>query len=181
MTELNNNKSKGKKTSDFIDVERLIPRILNAWYLYIICILIALGIAYYLNNYKFNKIYSASTTFKIKDNSSANNALASNSINFIWGGSANKVDGLSYTLSSRVHNEKVVKRTESYIYYTEEGKLKKSNVYKLDAPYNVHIDTTHAQIANVEVVVEPKDNHSFYFKNYSEIILKRNLKIAKQA
>ena len=98
MTESNNQK-KSKKSSDFIDIERLIPRLLNAWYLYVICALIALGIAYYLNNYKFNKIYSASTTFKIKDNSSANNALASNSINFIWGGNSNKIDGLSYTLS----------------------------------------------------------------------------------
>ncbi|MEG0696897.1 MAG: capsular biosynthesis protein, partial [Algoriella sp.] len=153
-----------KRQSDFIDIERLIPRILNAWPLYIISILIALSVAFYLNNWKLNKIYSANTTFKIKENNAANNNLASNSINFIWGGNANKIDGLSYTLTSRIHNEKVVKKAESYIYYFEEGKLKKSNVYKLDAPFQVHIDTLHTQIANVEVLVEPKDHNSFYLK-----------------
>lgn len=164
MANTTNNQKSKKKQSDFIDVERLIPRLLNEWPLYIISMLIALAVAYYLNNWKLNKIYSANTTFKIKDNSSANNSLASNSINFIWGGNANKVDGLSYTLTSRIHNEKVVKKAESYIFYTEEGRLKKSNIYKLDAPFHVHIDTFHQQVVNVDVRVKPKDQNSFYLE-----------------
>ncbi|HAR73853.1 MAG TPA: hypothetical protein DCR77_10670, partial [Flavobacteriaceae bacterium] len=72
----------------------------------------------------------------------------------------NKIDGLSYTLTSRIHNEKVVKRAESYIFYTEEGRLKKSNIYKLDAPFHVHIDTLHQQVAYVDVKVKPKDHNS---------------------
>lgn len=137
---------------------------MRAWPYYIISVLFALAIGYYLNNWKFNKIYSATTTFKIKDNSSSNSALASNSINFIWGGNSNKVDGLSYTLSSRAHNEKVVKQTASYIYYFEEGRIKKSNIYKLDAPYVVEIDTTHLQVVNAEILIETKDASSFYMK-----------------
>lgn len=164
MADTTINQKVKKKQSDFIDVERLIPRLLNAWPLYIISMLIALAVAYYLNNWRLNKIYTANTTFKIKDNSSANNSLASNSINFIWGGNANKIDGLSYTLTSRIHNEKVVKRAESYIFYTEEGRLKKSNIYKLDAPFHVHIDTLHQQVAYVDVKVKPKDHNSFYFE-----------------
>jgi len=80
--EVKENKSK-KNKSEFLDIERLIPRLINSWPLYIISILIALSIAFYLNNWKLNKIYSANTTFKIKDNNSNNNHLASNSINFI--------------------------------------------------------------------------------------------------
>ena len=113
-----------KRQADFIDIERLIPRLINAWPLYIVSVLIALAVAFYLNNWKLNRIYTANTTFKIQDNNSGNNNLASNSINFIWGGNANKIDAFSYTLSSRVHNEKVVKRAESNIYYFEEGNIK---------------------------------------------------------
>ena len=80
MTNNNIEQKNKKRQSDFIDIERLIPRILNAWPLYIISMLIALSVALYLNNWKLNKIYSANTTFKIKENSGDNNNLASNSI-----------------------------------------------------------------------------------------------------
>ena len=64
MADTTINQKVKKKQSDFIDVERLIPRLLNAWPLYIISMLIALAVAYYLNNWRLNKIYTANTTFK---------------------------------------------------------------------------------------------------------------------
>ena len=43
--EVKENKSK-KNKSEFLDIERLIPRLINSWPLYIISILIALSIAF---------------------------------------------------------------------------------------------------------------------------------------
>ncbi|MBS7333831.1 MAG: capsular biosynthesis protein, partial [Weeksellaceae bacterium] len=80
---------------------------------------------------------------------------------FIWGGNTNKVDALSYTLSSRIHNEKVVKKSASYVFYYEQGKIKKSDIYKLDAPFIVEIDTTYNQIIKSEIQIEGIDQYSF--------------------
>lgn len=145
-----------------LDFERLIPRLINHWPLFVASILLALGIAYYLNNWHFSNVYQSSATFRVGSGINSNSAAsASNSINFIWGGSNNRVQTLSYVMSSRTHNNFVVKETQGYVFYYEEGRLKKSDSYKLDAPYNIEIDTTHNQIINQEIYIEPVNETTF--------------------
>ena len=163
------NSQKDKKISPLaFDFERLIPRLINHWPMFILSVGIALGIAFYLNSWYFNNIYSTSATFRIGSGINNSNTMsASNSINFIWGGSNNRVQTLSYVMSSRTHNDFVVKETEGYVYYYEEGKLKKKDSYKTDAPFNVVVDTVHTQIINQEISVEPINEYSFRLKHAS--------------
>ena len=79
------NTNKKSRKGDIIDLDRLLPRLVSFWPFYVISVLICLGIAYYINTWKLDKIYGASTTFKI-NNSAQSNAAATNSINFIWQG-----------------------------------------------------------------------------------------------
>lgn len=145
-----------------LDFERLIPRLINHWPLFVISVLITLSIAFYLNNWYYSNVYQSAATFRVgsgvNNNSTGN---ASNSINFIWGGSNNRVQTLSYVMSSRTHNSFVVKETKGYVFYYEEGKLKKSDSYKTDAPFNIEVDTTHHQVINLEMYVEPINETTF--------------------
>ncbi|MDK7675593.1 polysaccharide biosynthesis tyrosine autokinase [Weeksella virosa] len=163
------NSQKVNKVSPLaFDFERLIPRIINHWPLFILSVGFALGVAFYLNSWYFKNIYKTSATFRIGSGINNSNTMsASNSINFIWGGSNNRVQTLSYVMSSRTHNDFVVKETEGYVYYYEEGKLKKKDSYKTDAPFNVVVDTVHTQIINQEIAVEPINEFSFRLKQTS--------------
>ena len=160
----NKSKEKEEKKSQPlpIDFERLIPRFINHWPLFIISVVVALSIAYYLNNWHFSNVYQSSATFRVGNGINNNNASsATNSINFIWGGSNNRVQTLSYVMSSRTHNNFVVKETKGYVYYFEEGRLKKSDSYKTDVPFNIEVDTIHNQIIDQEMIVQPINQSTF--------------------
>src|SRR5690554_1110438 len=123
-----NHKKKNISEASFFEIDRFIPRLFRNWIIYVVCLAIAIFIAFYANNWYFSRVYSATTTFNVSANSSSGNPnLSNNSINFIWGGSSNKVDVLTRILASRSHSIEVAKATDSYVFYLEEGTLQKSN------------------------------------------------------
>ena len=89
------------------DIKDYIFRILANWKWFVLTILIALGIAYYFN-ISAQKIYGLSTTISVKEKQ---NPLFSSGTNiaFNWGGVSDKVESIRKSLTSRTHNEKVVK------------------------------------------------------------------------
>src|SRR5690554_377729 len=154
-------KENRKKTAAFFELDRFIPRIIRNWLLYVSSFIIAIFVALYLNNWHLDRAYVAESDFHVSSGTSANSNFGTNSINFIWGGSSNKIDVLSNVIKSRTHALEVAKATNAYVAYLEEGTLKKSNSYRLDSPFHVIVDTTHNQILNVELEVRKTDADSF--------------------
>ena len=105
------------------DFKGFLIRILSYWYLFVICILIGLGVAYYVNVRKL-PVYQLSSMISIKDDQ--NPFFTSNtSLTFNWGGISDKVNTAVTTLQTRSHNEKVVEELQYYIQYLKDGEYQR--------------------------------------------------------
>ena len=84
------------------DFKGFLIRILSYWYLFLISIVIALGLAYYINVRKL-PVYRLESMISIKDDQ--NPFFTSNtSLTFNWGGISDKVNTAVTTLQTRSHN-----------------------------------------------------------------------------
>ena len=132
------------------DFKGFLIKLLSYWPLFILSLLIAFSIAYYVNVRKL-PVYQISNMVSIKDDQ--NPFFTSNtSLTFNWGGTTDKVNTALITLKSRSHNEKVVDRLQLYLSYQKDGKYKREDVYK-KAPFIVKVDTTKPQILGKEITI----------------------------
>ena len=95
------------------DLKGFLFKLLNYWPLFLISLIIAFGIAYYINVRKL-PIYQMSNLISIQDDQNpffTNNT----SLTFNWGGTTDKVNTAIITLKSRSHNEKVVEHLQYYL------------------------------------------------------------------
>ena len=140
------------------DIKDYISRILSNWKWFLITIPIALLIAYYVN-LSTERIYGLSTTIAVKDNQ---NPLFSSgtSIAFNWGGVSDKVESIRKAITSRVHNEKVVKELQFYVEYLKEGRFRIEDVYG-KTPFKVVLDDNQDQLLNTLINIEIVDDKSF--------------------
>ncbi|MFI2744301.1 GumC family protein [Zhouia sp. PK063] len=132
------------------DFRGFVFRVLSYWYVVLICVIIALGIARYMNK-RAVRVYRLSTLISVKDE---NNPFFSSSMNltFNWGGSSDKVETIKTILSSRSHNEDVVRLLQSYIHYLKQGEFRLEDVHK-EAPFIVDIDEQQQQLMNVPIEI----------------------------
>ena len=144
-----------------INLERLIPRFLKNWYLYLIFCIAAFFIVEYVNKYHKDKIYEAEATIHIGNEKSAVLKNSGN-INFIWGGVSDKMQTQKAFLLSRSHNTKVVKKAELYIDYIQDGLIKTTvRTYKDKSPFIIELDTLHNQVINQRIFIKTLDDKSF--------------------
>src|SRR5690606_5130182 len=95
------------------DFKGFLLRLLSYWPLFLISLLIAFGIAYYINIRKL-PVYQLNSLISVKDDQ--NPFFTTNtSLTFNWGGTTDKVNTAIVTLKSRSHNEKVVQKMQFYI------------------------------------------------------------------
>lgn len=140
------------------DFKGYIIRLLAHWPLFLIFLVIAFSIAYYVNVRKL-PVYMIENLVSIRDDQ--NPFFTSNtSLVFNWGGTTDKVNTSIITLRSRSHNEKVVERLQYYMNYYVDGKYQQIDAYGR-TPFVVRIDTSRAQLLNQQLKIEFKDSVNF--------------------
>ncbi len=141
-----------------IDFKILLAKIIKNWKWYLISLLIAFFVAYYINVRKQN-IYELKNYITVKDET--NPWFTSNmSLVFNWGGVSDKVDLFITTLQSRTHNERVVKQLQSYINYYKKGKYNLIDIYK-DSPFKFIPDSTKFQVIDIPIQIKIIDEKNF--------------------
>ncbi|HFS67536.1 MAG TPA: polysaccharide biosynthesis tyrosine autokinase, partial [Flavobacteriia bacterium] len=151
------------------DFKLLIIKILSHWKWFVLTILIALSIAYYLNLYKQN-VYELDNYITVKEQT--NPFFTSNmSLVFNWGGASDKINLITTTLKSRSHNEKVVNKLKSYIEYYKKGKYFPINIYK-ENPFFFEMDSAKYQAINVPLQIKILDSNQYQliFKPENKIV-----------
>ncbi|HFS67226.1 MAG TPA: sugar transporter, partial [Flavobacteriia bacterium] len=151
------------------DFKLLIIKILSHWKWFVLTILIALSIAYYLNLYKQN-VYELDNYITVKEQT--NPFFTSNmSLVFNWGGASDKINLITTTLNSRSHNEKVVNKLKSYIEYYKKGKYFPINIYK-ENPFFFEMDSAKYQAINVPLQIKILDSNQYQliFKPENKIV-----------
>jgi capsular exopolysaccharide synthesis family protein len=160
----NFNKLDNSTIQNNIDVKGYLFKVLSYWKLFFVTIIIALIVAKFMNDYK-PKIYSLNTVISVKEE---NNPLFSTGTNiaFNWGGASDAVETIKVVLTSRTHNEKVVKKLNFFINYLKEGRYRLEDVYG-QTPFIVNLNTSKPQLYNkllqVEITGENTYNLSFDF------------------
>lgn len=129
--------------SGIFDIRQFFAKNLKLWWLYILCIAIGLGYAYYKNQF-IQTFYTVKSLISIKDNT---NPLFTNntSLTFNWGGTTDKVTTAIVQFKSRTHAEQVVDELQFYVNYIKEGDYYNTDAYK-KTPFFVDIDTSKTQL-----------------------------------
>ncbi len=149
-----------KESHSVFDFRGFLYRLLHHWPLFLISILIAFSVAYYINVRKL-PIYKMENLVAIKDEQ--NPFFTSNtSLVFNWGGTTDKVNTSVITLASRSHNEKVVERLQYYLTYLRDGQYQKVDAYR-QTPFFIQVDTIKPQMLNDQIKVVFQDSVNFIF------------------
>ena len=147
-----------KEIQTTFDFKGFLFKLLRYWPLFLISMIIAFGVAYYINVRKL-PVYYMENMITIKDDQ--NPFFTSNtSLTFNWGGTTDKVNTALITLKSRSHNENVVETLQYYVNYYRDGEYQKVDAYK-QTPYFVEVDTTKYQVLGKEMTIIFKDSLTF--------------------
>jgi len=149
-----------RESGNFFDFKGFIFKVLSYWPLFILCIAIAYGIAYYINVRKL-PIYRLSNKISIKDDQ--NPLFTGNtSLVFNWGGTTDKVQTNMVLFKSRTHNEKVVSYLQYYINYQGQGKYDLVDVYG-ETPFKLWLNDTVSQLYGKRITVDDNGDGTFRF------------------
>src|SRR5690606_9029250 len=140
------------------DFKGYLSRVLAHWPLFLLSLIIAFSVAYYVNVRKL-PIYLIENMVAIKDDQ--NPFFTTNtSLTFNWGGTTDKVNTAIITFKSRSHNEKVVEKLQYYLTYLKDGKYQQEDAYK-QTPFIVKVDTLKPQVLNQQLKISFKDSVNF--------------------
>ncbi len=147
-----------KRAQDEFELTRFLARYLRYWYLFVISLILALGIAYFYNWYK-NPVFAISAKLMIKDENAATEKLLQQiSIEKPSKNIENEIEILrSYIIMAKVLNE-----LEFDVSYYLIGDLKKSEVYK-DCPFRVSSELVPYAAYFQECFVQLLDTAGFEF------------------
>jgi tyrosine-protein kinase Etk/Wzc len=147
------------------DFKGFLLKLISYWPLFLISLVIAFSIAYYVNVRKL-AIYQIENMISIKDDQ--NPFFTTNtSLTFNWGGTTDKVNTSIITLRSRSHAEKVVDRLQYYLTYLKDGKYQKIDAYG-KTPFWVKVDTLKPQVLEMPIKVMFLDSVSFTLQLLNE-------------
>uniref|UniRef100_UPI0030DDBC9A GumC family protein n=1 Tax=uncultured Planktosalinus sp. TaxID=1810935 RepID=UPI0030DDBC9A len=147
------------------DFKGFLMKLISYWPLFLVSLVIAFSIAYYINVRKL-PVYQMSNMISIKDDQ--NPFFTTNtSLTFNWGGTTDKVNTAMVTLKTRSHNEKVVEHLQYYLNYLKEGDYQLENAYA-QTPFIVEVDTSKYQILNTLISITALDKSSYLLKTTFE-------------
>ena len=147
------------------DFKGFLFKALNLWKLVLLCVGVALIIAYFINVRKQN-IYRLDSLITV--NNDQNPFFTANtSISFNWGGVSGKVGSIITEIKTRSHNEIVIDSLEYYKQYLKEGKYHLEDIYKA-APFEVITDKTRPQMLGKPIEIKIIDDTVFEIR-YEEI------------
>ena len=117
-----------------IDIKQLIYICLNHWYLFVICVIVALAIGFVVNRYTKN-VYQTSGTVLIKSDQSFDPTALMTNLNT---GKSN-VENEMAILRSYSLVERTIKKMNMEVTYLEKGRINTFELYKT-APFDVDFD-----------------------------------------
>jgi capsular exopolysaccharide synthesis family protein len=133
------------------NIKDYIYRILSNWRWFLASVLIAFGIAHYVN-ISTQKQYALTTTIMVDERQNPLFSSGTN-ISFNWGGVSDAVESIRKALTSRSHNEKVVRELQFYIEYLKEGRFRMEDVYG-NTPFIIKLQPNHDQLLNTLIKIE---------------------------
>jgi tyrosine-protein kinase Etk/Wzc len=147
-----------RKLQSSFDFKGFLLRAVRYWYVILVFIIIALGIAYYIN-LRAERLYKLETLITIKEEQ---NPFFTSTLNltFNWGGASDKVETIRTILGSRAHNEEVVRLLQLYIHYKKEGRFRLEDIYT-KAPFRVSLNESGEQLLNIPLKIEFTDENTF--------------------
>ncbi|MBR3427752.1 MAG: polysaccharide biosynthesis tyrosine autokinase [Bacteroidales bacterium] len=128
-----------------IDIKQLIYTFLDHWYLFAICVLVALVAGFLINRYSAN-VYQTSGTVLIKEDRSSFDAT-SIMTNMSYGNYQN-VDNEIAILKSYSLTDRVIRKMNLEVTYMEKGRIASSELYKA-SPFTVEIDRSVPQAVDL--------------------------------
>ena len=156
---MDNKFSFNEQTNEHIsDIKDYLFRIIANWKWFVFAILVAFAIAYYFN-ISSEKIYGLSTTIAVKEKQNPLFSTGTN-IAFNWGGVSDKVESIRKALTSRSHNENVIKELGFYIDYLKDGRFRMEDVYK-ETPFEIKLQPNQYQLLNTLIKIEIVDEGNF--------------------
>ena len=138
------------------DIKEYIFKVLSHWKLFVLMLILALIIAMFINKRK-QRIYNLNSIITVKEEQ---NPLFTSSTNiaFNWGGPSDKVETMKTILTSRTHNEKVVRKLQYYIDYLKDGTYRMEDVYG-KVPFSIDLDSNGYQLLNTNIKLEFLENN----------------------
>lgn len=133
------------------DIKKYIFRVFANWKWFLITIPIALAYAYYVN-ISTQRIYGLHSTIAIKEKQNPLFSTGTN-IAFNWGGVSDKVESIRRIVSSRSHNEQVVKELQYYIQYLRDGRFRTEDAYG-ETPFVVRLEHDKFQLLNTIIKID---------------------------
>ena len=159
MKEIENEIDNNEETVDF---KLLIKKYTAYWYYFILSVSVCLFIAFLYNRY-IRPTYIVSTTIEIRDD---NNTQL---------GVENILEGMEmFSVKTNIENEKAVLKSFTLsertitelglqLSFFKHGSVQTVNQYKVN-PYNVIFDTSHLQLANVDMYIDILNDEEFKLK-----------------
>ena len=137
-----------------IDIKQFIYTALSHWYLFVIFVVLALIVGFFINRYSTN-IYQTTGTILINEGRSSYDATAiMTSGNF----TSNQVlDNELAVLRSYTLTERVIKKMNLEVTYMEKGRITSSELYK-NAPFLVEYDRSVPQAVDLKYELTFLDN-----------------------
>lgn len=128
-----------------IDIKQLVYVFLNHWYLFAICVLVALIVGFLINRYSAN-VYQTTGTVLIKEDRSSFDATTIMT-NMSYGNYQN-VDNEIAILKSYSLTDRVIRKMNLEVTYMEKGRIAASELYKV-SPFTVEIDRSVPQAVDL--------------------------------
>ena len=144
------------------DLHKIKGLLVKYWYWLVISLAISLGITYTLLRYEI-PVYRASTTILLKD--ATENSLSRMELTEGFGLSPEmkSIENQTFIIRSQKMVKRAIERLDFHISYTVEGNVKTTELYN-SAPFEVVMDTAHAQLVGVNFRVVPIDEQNYYLK-----------------
>ncbi len=126
-------------------------KVLNLWKFVLVCIGVALIVAYLINVRK-QSVYRLSSLINVESDQNPF-FTANTSISFNWGGVSGKTGKVMTTVKTRTHNELVMDSLKYYMEYLKEGKYRLEDIYK-NAPFELQLDNSKGQMLGTPIGIE---------------------------
>ncbi|WP_226389055.1 GumC family protein [Penaeicola halotolerans] len=142
-----------------IDIKGIIFRFLKYWPFFLLSIVASLAIVWFYHRYTAPK-YTVSGTLMIKEEF-ANGGIASG---FIEGtelfNNTRNIENEIFIIRSKSLAAQALDKVDFDVTYFSEGTIKRNELYQ-DAPFEVEVDWTHAQLTRGEFRIEPINDNQF--------------------
>ena len=132
----NMNRPQQRNEEQAVDIKQLIYIFLSHWYLFAICVFVALVVGFLINRYSTNVYQTAGTVLIKEDRSSFDATSIMTNMSF---GNYQNVDNEIAILKSYSLTDRVVRKMDLEVTYMEKGRIAATEMYKT-APFTVEFD-----------------------------------------